>query len=94
MFTVILLFFLIIIFHGLTVGLSCEPEETVVKFNFTNPFRGVIQAGPSNSPCKIKGDGRKQYSLGVPHASCGTKHVVSSMTINTLLSPSSSCGCD
>ena len=67
------------------VGLSCEPEETVVKFNFTNAFRGVIQAGPANSPCKIKGDGRRHYSLGVPHASCGTKHVVSTFHMLNIL---------
>jgi len=67
------------------VGLSCEPEETVIKFNFSSPFRGVIQAGPANTKCKIKGDGRKMYSLGVPHASCGTKYVSSTGSFfNTL----------
>lgn len=59
------------------VSLSCQRNLTLVALNFTEPFRGVVQAGDTTSTCKLRGNGSRGYSLPVPHEDCGTKHVVS-----------------
>ena len=60
-----------------TVELQCEPEDFVVRVNFTQPFRGIVHAGPKSNKCLLRGDGGQYYTLRIPLDGCGTIHNVS-----------------
>lgn len=62
---------------GPLVELQCEPEDFVVKVNFTQPFRGIVHAGPKSNKCLLRGDGGQYYTLRIPLDGCGTIHNVS-----------------
>lgn len=69
------------------VSLSCDSDVIAVHVNFTEPFQGVLYAGPPKSSCKIRGDGGTSYILRVPLDDCGTciNHECSSgKFVNTL----------
>ncbi|OQR69899.1 hypothetical protein BIW11_11987 [Tropilaelaps mercedesae] len=57
-----------------SVELQCEPEDFVVKVNFTQPFRGIVHAGPKSNKCLLRGDGGEYYTLRIPLDGCGTIH--------------------
>ncbi|XP_022703564.1 uncharacterized protein LOC111268681 [Varroa jacobsoni] len=57
-----------------SVELQCEPEDFVVKVNFTQPFRGIVHAGPKSNKCLLRGDGGQYYTLRIPLDGCGTIH--------------------
>jgi len=57
-----------------SVDLQCEPEDFVVRVNFTQPFRGIVHAGPKSNKCLLRGDGGQYYTLRIPLDGCGTIH--------------------
>lgn len=51
-----------------SVQMDCQGDRTMIKFNFTRPFNGIVAAGKiDTTKCKLTGNGTKLYELQVQH---------------------------
>lgn len=66
--------------------ISCETGEMLVRFNFTEPFRGVgYTYFDKSSPCKFFGEGGTYYEMRLPLKGCGTKQEAPRLFINNIV---------